>query len=188
MANFQKYFLAIVPEGELQGRLTDLKELLRDRFGIKYALKSPAHVTLKMPFSFNEAKEDYLLDQLKNFLSNHEEFTLTISGIHTFGNRVVYLGIENSQELLSLQKNLLRFCRIELKLIEELSDKNYHPHLTMAFKDLKKTPIPNIIKVLNEKPIYEEIGIKHLFLLKRVDGRWVVCKNIPLGAENSAKW
>lgn len=188
MASFQKYFLAVVPEGELQVRLTNLKELLRERFGIKYALKSPAHVTLKMPFTFNEAKEENLINRLTMFLSSYEEFPLAISGVKTFGYRVVYLGIEQSQELIELQKNLKQFCKKELKLIDELSDRNFHPHMTMAFKDLKKTPIPNIIKVLNEKPVLEKFVVNQLFLLKRIDGRWDICKKIPFRAENPAKW
>jgi 2'-5' RNA ligase len=71
MASLQKYFLALVPEGNLQEKATSLKEMLKEQFNIKYALKSPAHITLKMPFSYNEAKEEYLIERLKEFLKDY---------------------------------------------------------------------------------------------------------------------
>jgi len=70
MKVIQKYFLAIVPIGEIQRAATALKDELKEQLNIKYALKSPAHITLKMPFSYNEAKEKVLVEKLENFLSN----------------------------------------------------------------------------------------------------------------------
>lgn len=52
-----KYFLAIVPDEAICDEVTILKEQLRDSFGLKYALRSPPHITLKMPFVHNEKKK-----------------------------------------------------------------------------------------------------------------------------------
>ena len=183
MASFQKYFLALVPEGELQEKVTSLKEMLKERFNIKYALKSPAHVTLKMPFTYNEAKEEYLEQRLKEFLKDYEPLELIIGGVKKFGDRVVFLNVEANEDLFILQKNLKIFCRRELTIVDELSDRNFHPHMTIAFKDLKKSQVPNIMKVLEEQPILEKFVTKHLFLLKRVDRRWINYKKIDFGSE-----
>lgn len=181
MANFQKYFIALVPEGEIQEKATSLKEMLKERFNIKYALKSPAHVTLKMPFSFNEVKEDYLEQRLKEFLKDYQSLELTIGGVRKFGDRVVYLNVDANEDLFLLQKHLKNFCKRELKLNDELSDRNFHPHMTIAFKDLKKIPVPNIIKALEEQPILEKFVTNQLFLLKRVGGQWVINRKIDFG-------
>jgi len=183
MASFQKYFIALVPDGELQEKATSLKELLKERFNIKYALKSPAHITLKMPFSFNEAKEDYLEFRIKDFLKEYRPLKLIVGGIRTFGDRVVYLNVEAKEDLNFLQKNLKNFCKRELKLSDELSDRNFHPHMTIAFKDLKKIPVPNIIKALEELPVLEEINFNQLSLLKRIEGKWQIIKTIDLGGK-----
>ncbi|MBN3521375.1 RNA 2',3'-cyclic phosphodiesterase [Algoriphagus lutimaris] len=184
MASFQKYFLAIVPDGELQEKATALKLELKDRFNIKYALKSPAHITLKMPFTYNEAKEDYLIERLQEFMIHYSPLELTIGGIDTFGNRVVFLKVKGNEDLFQLQTNLKTFCKRELKLNDELSDRNYHPHMTLAFKDLKKNPIPNIIKVLDSQPIFEKIVVRQLFLLKRANGRWFTHRSVDFGEKN----
>ncbi len=182
MASFQKYFLALVPEGDLQEKATSLKEMLKERFNIKYALKSPAHITLKMPFSYNEAKEDYLEQKLSEFLIDYQSMELTIGGIRTFGDRVVFLNVDAKDDLFLLQKNLKTFCKQELKLVDELSDRNFHPHMTLAFKDIKKNQVPNIINALEEYPILEKFVSNKLFLLKRVDGRWKIYRKIYFGA------
>lgn len=183
MASFQKYFLALVPEGELQEKATSLKEMLKERFNIKYALKSPAHITLKMPFTYNEAREDYLEQRLKEFLKDYEPLELIIGGVRKFGDRVVYLNVEAKDDLYLLQKNLKTFCKRELNIVDELSDRNFHPHMTIAFKDLKKNQLPNIIKALEEQPILEKFVPDQIFLLKRVNGMWINYKKINFGSD-----
>ncbi|WP_296703692.1 2'-5' RNA ligase family protein [Algoriphagus sp.] len=183
MASFQKYFLALVPEGDLQEKATSLKEMLKERFNIKYALKSPAHITVKMPFTYNEAKEDDLEKKLKQFLNDYRPLELIIGGVRTFGDRVVYLNVDAKDDLFNLQKNLKTFCKRELNIVDELSDRNFHPHMTLAFKDLKKNQVPNIIKTLEERPILEKFVSKQIFLLKRVDGRWINYKKVEIGGE-----
>lgn len=182
MASFQKYFLALVPEGELQERATALKMQLKEEFSIKYALKSPAHITLKMPFTYNEAKEEVLISALTKFLKEYHEINMKVGGVGTFGDRVVYLKIEAGEDLFDLQRNLKSFCKKELNLVDELSDRNFHPHMTIAFKDLKKGQAPNILKVLEEQPITYDFIARHLFLLKRDNGRWIIKEKIEFGA------
>lgn len=181
MASFQKYFLALVPEGELQEQATFLKETLKERFNVKYALKSPAHITVKMPFTYNESKEEYLEQRLKEFLKDYHPLELIVGGVRKFGDRVVYLNVEGKEDLFFFQKNLKAFCKRELNIVDELSDRNFHPHMTIAFKDLKKNQIPNIIKVLEEQPVLERFVAEQLFLLKRVEGRWKTHKKIKIG-------
>ena len=67
MKNMQKYFLAILPPQEFLEKVEELKLHLREKFNVKYALKSPAHVTVKMPFSYDEHKEEKLASMLQDF-------------------------------------------------------------------------------------------------------------------------
>jgi 2'-5' RNA ligase len=76
MKIMQKYFLALVPEGEIAEKALQIKENIREQFNVKYALKSPSHITLKMPFSYNEAKENYLRANLEDFAKDWPGFRL----------------------------------------------------------------------------------------------------------------
>ncbi len=48
--SIQKYFIAIVIPEPFQVELMDIKNIVKDKFNSKGALRSPAHITLHMPF------------------------------------------------------------------------------------------------------------------------------------------
>lgn len=173
MKVMQKYFLAIVPEGEIQDKCTEIKNEIRDQFNVKYALKSPAHITLKMPFSYNEAKEEKLIEALRKFLIQFESFPIFIGDVGTFGKRVIFLKIKADDRLTKLQAGLKSFCKRELNLVDELSDRNFHPHMTIAFKDLKEIHFEEILKLVKKNSSPEEYYVANIHLLKRIEGRWI---------------
>lgn len=176
MKVMQKYFLALVPEGKIQDEATSLKYGIRDRFNVKYALKSPAHITVKMPFSYNEAKEELLLAKLQQFSQGYTPMKIQLDGVDTFGQRVIYLGVSPNPELMVFQRGLKLFCKRELNLVDELSDRNYCPHITIAFKDLKKSNFQEVQEYVKAREIQGDFEAKQLCLLKRESGRWVKFK------------
>lgn len=180
MKVIQKYFLAIVPEGEFQDQVTRLKLDIREKFQSKYALKSPAHVTVKMPFGYNEAKESQLIAMLEGFMGRYNQMSLKIKGVKTFGNRVIYLGVDADKDLFDFQSELKTFCKKELNLVDELSDRNYHPHMTIAFKDIKKTQFQDIFQFAANDNLKKDMLVKKIFLLKKLEGKWVVWRKVPL--------
>jgi 2'-5' RNA ligase len=181
MKVIQKYFLALVPPPDILKKAQEIKTFLKDQFGIKYALKSPPHITLKMPFSYNESKVDILEQRLTDFLKIQKPFKVKIEGVGTFGQRVVFLGIEKSPELISLQSGLKIFCKKELHLVDELSDRNYHPHLTVAFKDLKGRQFEEILDIVRKRSFRAWYTVEDLALLKRVDQKWIIDRKITFG-------
>jgi 2'-5' RNA ligase len=182
-----KYFIAIVPEGEIQQYATELKLKLKENFNLKYALKSPAHITLKMPFNWNEAKEDKLNGLLESFFDKISPFDLRYSGFDRCGRRVIFIKTKEDPALLSLQLMLSKFCKTDLKLVEELSDRAYHPHMTLAFKDLKPTQFEAYWDFTKKQKFDANQEVRDIALLKRLEGRWVVVNRFQLnGADNSA--
>ncbi|MCH6199822.1 2'-5' RNA ligase family protein [Aquiflexum sp. LQ15W] len=181
-----KYFIAIVPEGEIQQNATELKLKLKENFNLKYALKSPAHITLKMPFNWNEAKEDRLNGLLKSFFDKVKAFDLKYSGFDRFGRRVIFIKTKEEPALFSLQLMLSKFCKTDLKLVEELSDRAYHPHMTLAFKDLKATQFDTYWDFIKKQKFDAKQEVKDIALLKRLEGRWVVLSKFHLNGTDSS--
>lgn len=181
MKVIQKYFLALVPPPEILQRAHQIKLKIQEQFGIKYALKSPPHVTLKMPFSYNEAKETVLEAKLGDFLKDRKPLELTIRRVGTFGQRVIFLGIEKTPELIDLQSSLKVFCKRELNLVDELSDRNYHPHLTVAFKDLKPKHFQEVLDLVEKESFEATYRVDKLTILKRSEQKWNLHKNVPFG-------
>ncbi len=181
MKVIQKYFLAIVPDGKIQEKCTEIKNEIRERFNVKYALKSPAHLTLKMPFSYNEAKEEKLIQALRKFLIPFEPFPVTVGGTDTFGKRVIFLKVKSDDRLTNLQLGLKEFCKRELNLVDELSDRNFHPHMTVAFKDLKEIYFEEILSLVRKNSMKEEFYANKVTLMKRIEGRWIPFREIQFG-------
>lgn len=178
----QKYFLAIVPDGPIQVKSTEIKNEIREKFNVKYALKSPAHVTLKMPFSYNEAKEEKLIQLLRNHLMPVEPFPVSFGGVDTFGKRVIFLKVKSDDRLHKLQSGMKDFCKRELNLVDELSDRNFHPHMTIAFKDLKETHFDTILNLIKEQEVNGDFHVDRITILKRIDGRWISLEELKFGA------
>ncbi|HLU89559.1 MAG TPA: RNA 2',3'-cyclic phosphodiesterase [Cyclobacteriaceae bacterium] len=181
--DFQKYFIAIVPEGEIQEKVTEIKHLLKETFNLKYALKSPAHITLKMPFSWDENRESRLLGRLSHFFSQELPFELTLSGIGRFGRKVIYVKVCDQEKLRQLQKNLGLFCRTRLQLDAELSDHRYQPHMTLAYKDTKEKFFEDYLRFIKGKVPAFSMAVRDVALLKRENRRWYVCHRFALAAD-----
>ncbi len=183
MKIMQKYFLAIVPRGEIQELATSLKLELKEQMNIKYALKSPAHITLKMPFSYNEAKEKVLIEKLENFLSTKKSLKIKVGGTDTFGKRVIFWKVQADSSLTELQTDLKTFCKRELNLVDELSDRNYHPHMTIAFKDVKERDFDEAKALIQKSDINQPLEVCSVELLKRLDGKWVVIQSLKMTSD-----
>lgn|SRR5690606_18037277 len=178
--SFQKYFIAIVPEGRVQEKATDIKLQLKEKFDLKYALKSPAHITLKMPFVWNEAKQDKLALQLALFFRGYSAFELLLQGIGSFGKRVLYIRVREDEKLQEMQKNLTQLCKTQLNLKSELSDYAYHPHMTLAFKDIKEPAFKEYLGYLRNQRFKDHVDVRDVALLKKENGRWKVCQRFDL--------
>jgi 2'-5' RNA ligase len=181
-----KYFIALVPEGKIQEDATQLKELLKEKFNLKYALKSPAHITIKMPFNWNEAKEEKLISLLDGFFTEKKAFGLRLKGFDRFGKRVIFISVKPSDPLLQLQQSLGEFSRIALKQALELSDKSFHPHMTLAFKDIKPAKFDEYWQFIKQQTFDQQYQVTHVALLKRHDGRWSVIQTFPLDFDKTS--
>lgn len=180
MRSLQKYFLAIIPPDEFLDQVNQLKLEIKNQFGVKYALKSPAHITLKMPFLFDENKISKLTDSLFDLFQDSRPFPVQISGIDQFRRRVIFFKVGFSRELLDLQGEIKKHLKKNFHLIEELSDKNYHPHMTVAFQDIKKEQFDLLYQFIFERKVEFSFVANSIVLLKKEEGFWKGDKSIDL--------
>lgn len=181
MKGLSKYFIGLLPPYEVETRLFQLKEDLKANFQVKYALHSPSHLTLKMPFRYKEAKEQELVIRLTNLLLEQASFTLQLKGVGQFGRRNIHQQLAPSSPLLELQTKLRGFCKRYLHLVEELSDRNFQPHLTLAYKDLKEDKFEEVLAFAKKNVVQEEFLVERAYLLKNVEGRWKVVAPLIFG-------
>lgn len=175
-----KYFIAIVPDGLIQTEAVSIKLEMKELFNLKYALQSPAHVTLKMPFNWNEAKEEKLTHSLAKFFKNFMPFQIHFHGMGRFGKRVIYIKVKESIPLEVMQTDLVNFCKKDLNLVKELSDSAFHPHMTVAFKDLKTKRFDEYWNYAAQRILDFDFEVEKVCLLKRTENRWHIISEFEL--------
>ena len=181
MKGMGKYFVGLLPPPAVESQFNTLKQGIATQFQVKYALQAPAHLTLKMPFRYKEAKERELGIRLRTLLEKQGPFQLQLTGIGHFGNRNIHQKVAPSEPLLSLQTSLLTFCKRSLHLVEELSDRNFQAHMTLAYKDLKPSNFEETLAYARKNEFTAEFLVTQAYLLKKVEGRWKVIAPLVFG-------
>ena len=142
------YFIAIVPPSPIYEDAFEQKVYFKTKYNSKASLNSPPHITLHMPFKWKESDEGDLESQMQNFARGRAPITIQLKGFSSFPPKVIFINVEISAELKALQKDLERHFKRELNLFNaKYKDLPFHPHLTLAFRDLKK---PNYQKAWEE--------------------------------------
>jgi 2'-5' RNA ligase len=179
------YFIAIVPPPPIYEETLEQKAYFKSKYNSKASLNSPPHITLHMPFRWNENDEKELFSHLKNFADENPPVIIQLKDFSSFPPRVIFINVVITPELESLQKNLQRYFKRQLNIFNaNYKELPFHPHLTLAFRDLKK---PNYQKAWEEfmSKNYQATFLANTFaLLKHSGSVWEVHKEFTLGQVN----
>lgn len=177
------YFLALLPDRWQQADVTAIKESMRERFQTKAALKSPPHITLHMPFRWRPDREAVLHELFQDFSVGISPFQVEVDGYGAFPPRVIYLQVKESQQLTDLQKRLVREMRIGLHVLNaNYKDRPFRPHITVAFRDLRKAMFHEAWAAVREQDIRFSFSAAELTLLKNIEGKWHAYRQYPFTA------
>ncbi len=173
------YFIAIVPPEEIEKEIEDLKKYFATHFNSKAALRSPGHLTLYMPFRWKEAKEKLLIEKLNLFAKGKETFNVILKYFGAFPPRVLFINVEANETLHNFQKQLLQSIKVDLKLFNgNYKEKPFHPHVTVAFRDLKKRLFYPAYEEFKNKEFTRSFLVDHISLLKHNGKEWRVIDNL----------
>lgn len=179
--DLQMYFLAIVPPEPIYGAAHDLKTYFRDAYGSRAALNSPPHLTLHMPFRWKQAKESRIHEACIKACSMQSAFKLTLRNFSAFPPRVIFIDVVENTALVNFQKNLQGIFRRDLNLLNaQYKDLPFHPHLTLAFRDLKKEQFRKAWEEFEAKTFEAEFVVNELTLLKHNGRTWDIHRQFKM--------
>ncbi len=170
-ATESRYFLALIPHEPLQSEVQKVKEYLRNTYNTKGALRSPAHITLHMPFLWKEKKESRLINLLVQ-ATKEIKFELELDGYGAFPPRTIFIKNQESQELIDFQKRLSGFAKKYMNLFNATHNRGFNPHMTVAFRDLKKTDFAKAWSEFEDRPFKGVFEVNSFWLLKHDGSRW----------------
>ncbi|WP_416867701.1 MAG: 2'-5' RNA ligase family protein [Imperialibacter sp.] len=182
------YFVAVVPPEPLRGELHQLKEYFRDKYNSSKSLNSPPHITLHMPFKWRESKEKKLLSALEESCLLLTPFEVALKRFAAFPPRVIYAEPVESPQLHDLQKTVARAMRLSLNLFNaDYQGRGFHPHITLAFRDLKKPRFHEAWQEFENKPLKASFLVDNICLLKHNGSTWDIFQELPFGNFISAE-
>ncbi|RXI98213.1 hypothetical protein DS745_17915 [Anaerobacillus alkaliphilus] len=168
-----KYGVAIFPSKQLQ----DKANSLRARYDSHYAL-IPPHITLKEAFETEDAKT--LIGEIKKIVKEVNPFTLHVFKYSAFNpmNNTIYMGVQESEELISLQKKL------NTGVLEQEQAYQFVPHITVG-QDLEDDEFHDVLGRLRMESINHEEICDRIQLLYQLDnGSWTVYETFLLGKDS----
>ena len=122
-----RIFVGAFPQGEK----VDQIQTLRENIDLKTAQITPPHVTLEgtywrsgAPTAANEAA---LIEKLTALAPYLPTFSLELGNIYTFGQRVIYLGVLPSDDMLAIRNRLLG-------VMGQDKHRQFRPHMTLAMR------------------------------------------------------
>lgn len=172
-----RIFVGAFPEGELAVQL----QALREQYDPVTARISPPHVTLAGTYwregAATAENEERLIERLYGLQTHLQPFELILGGIRRFGNRVVYLGVRSTEELLQAREVLTR-------LIGRDKHRRFTPHLTLAMR-LSPQEMDAMVQELQQTEWESErytAPIRELHLMQRGpdDPAWRSIARLPL--------
>ncbi|QED47262.1 YjcG family protein [Cytobacillus dafuensis] len=169
-----KLGIVIFPSKKIQ----DFANSYRKRYDPNYTL-IPPHLTLKSAFKATEEEIKQLTATLDKISNHFQPFQIKSTKISSFKpvNNVIYLKIEESEELNGLQKE------INEKISEEVLEYAFVPHITVGQK-LSNDEHSDVYGSLSLNQFNYEDTVDRFHLLYQLDnGSWTVYETFRLGRD-----
>lgn len=166
------YFIAILPPETLSLRIKKLKQELAEKYHTRHALKLPAHLTLQIPFRMSETKEEKLHKILRDFAKKQEPIEIKTAGFGRFSRKVLFIAIAENPELVRLHQKLRKSLDKKLQLKENEKGSNFHPHFTLATRDISYLNFEPAWKDLKDEELRESFTAESLVLFKHNGKTW----------------
>jgi 2'-5' RNA ligase len=173
------YLLAILPPHELARDIHQIRLHCSEKFGVLKALRPPVHISMYRPFRLEEEFENNFILLIQSAIAEQEVFEQEIENFEAFNTHAIVLRALLNTGILNLYNTISTIMR------EKGIDKHptdifpFHPHLTIAYRDIKPEVFPLIWEDYKNKKFNASFRADHLSLLKHDGNRWLEIKNYP---------
>jgi len=168
------YFIALLCPEDINRQVLKWKLWMNENHGCEVALRSPAHITLVPPFWMKPELEDQLSNSLSQFSMNQYSFLLQLCNFSHFKPRVIFVDVVPNTQLTGLQNNLFEYLLAKDKYPLEKEERSFHPHVTIATRDLYKKSFYEAWDRFKEIKYQAEWRVNNLSLLRHNKKNWDV--------------
>jgi 2'-5' RNA ligase len=167
------YFVAIVLPQHLDEKILQYKKWMAEKYGCKVGLKSPAHITIIPPHRMEQEKEQSLINAIEKISRETFSFNITTANLSSFAPRTLFVALQETEKLKALKEQADAFFR-NTDYGMKAESRPFHPHITIATRDLHKKDFWEAWEFFKKKVFQEEFIANGLSLLKHNGSRWEV--------------
>lgn len=173
--------VAIVPPEPLFSFIREEQQYIADTWGPRKALRVPPHLTLVPPISVTEAELIVLESILKDAAASHKTFTLRVNGYDAFMPKVIFIKPAYPKELHMLYTNIIDTVIARIPhVMNKYPDDTFHPHFTIAYRDLEPDMFKDIWKYFKNKKAKFSVQIHQISIFDKSDAGWIIGKQFNL--------
>ena len=172
----QLYFIAIVLPPNLNEEILSYKKLVLERFSCKVGLKSPAHITIVPPFWLEEDNEKQLLTDVELLSHNIAPFFIATNNFSAFKPRTIFIDVQKNESLNQVKKISDGFFKQKPGYKIKIEHRPFHPHITIATRDLHKKTFYEAWQLFRDKEFKKEWMACGLSVLRHNKKNWDVIR------------
>ncbi|WP_051286404.1 2'-5' RNA ligase family protein [Salinimicrobium terrae] len=166
------YFVALVPPPAVKEEVLEMKKEIKNRFGAAHALKLPAHITLIPPFWLEQ--EQSFIDALGLTIQKIKSFSVELKDFGHFGQRVIFLNVEDHEPIRELHQILLKSMA---EFLPGNKTSKIHPHITIATRDLTREKFSLVWEEFKNRPYQAQFKCTALTLFKHNGKTWDILED-----------
>ena len=168
------YFAALMLPEELNQKVLKYKHYMQERYECKVGLKSPAHITIIAPFWHDEEKEKDLVRLVENISEHGHPFLISTNNFSAFKPKTIFIALKENEHLNNLKRIADDLLSHEEGIRFKSEDRPFHPHITIATRDLFKKDFYDAWTHFAEKEFMEQWIAVGLSILRHNKKNWDV--------------
>lgn len=168
------YYLAIVLPPHLNQKVLYWKNFMLEKYNCKVGLKSPAHITLIPPFWMEEEKENLFIKDVNSLSASLKVFSIKTNNFSAFKPRTIFIALEKNTLLEKTKETTDQFFKANPVYPVTIDTRPFHPHITIATRDLFKKSFHEAWPMFEKEKFEEEWEVFGLSILRHNKKNWDV--------------
>lgn len=174
------FFFGILLPFNIAAEVDEIRKEFEAKYDSSKALKAPPHITIIPPLFASEDFEQAIESKVEEFVKDCAHFEIKLNGFGEFNKKVIFVEVEKNARLHAFYD---AFSAFFTGLGFELTSMNkfFHPHVTVAFRDLTKENFEKAWPSFENREYKDSFSATSIHLLKHRDEKWQVIKEFSFG-------
>lgn len=173
--NTQLKLIAIVLPEPLFSMVREQQDFIAENWQCLHALRTPPHITIIPPIALTHTEINKVQEIAREIASKSNPFRLSVNEYGAFKPRVIFVKPDVPPGLSDLYNNWREaLMKTFPHVLEKYPDRPYHPHITLAHRDVDRKRFDEIWKYYKHKKIDMSIEINQFCVLAHSKAGWEI--------------